>query len=61
MKKKIIEFSDYLIKGIYAGLMIGIAGTVYLASKFLSVVLSKMILLSPNIWLKIVKSSLAER
>ena len=31
MKKKVVEFSDYLIKGIYAGIMIGIAGTVYLS------------------------------
>lgn len=31
MKKKLLEFSNYLIKGIYAGIMIGIAGTVYLS------------------------------
>ncbi len=31
MKKKLVEFSNYLIKGIYAGIMIGIAGCVYLS------------------------------
>lgn len=31
MKKKYIKFLDYLVKGIYAGIMIGIAGCVYLS------------------------------
>ena len=31
MKKKLLEFLNYLIKGVYAGLMIGIAGCVYLS------------------------------
>ncbi len=31
MKKKLVEFLNYLIKGIYAGIMIGIAGCVYLS------------------------------
>ena len=31
MKKKFIKFFDFLIKGIYAGVMIGIAGSVYLS------------------------------
>ncbi len=31
MKNKLVEFLNYLIKGIYAGIMIGIAGCVYLS------------------------------
>lgn len=31
MKKKVIELLNYLIKGIYAGLMIGVSGCVYLS------------------------------
>jgi formate/nitrite transporter FocA (FNT family) len=31
MKKKYLKLVDYLIKGIYAGIMIGIAGCVYLS------------------------------
>ncbi len=31
MKKKYIKLLDYLVKGIYAGIMIGIAGCVYLS------------------------------
>lgn len=31
MKKRLVEYLNYLIKGIYAGIMIGIAGCVYLS------------------------------
>ena len=33
MKKRLLDFLNYLIKGIYAGIMIGLAGTVYLSVK----------------------------